>query len=184
MSHEDRLLMGVIVGPKGIKGEVRVKSFTEHPEGIGVYGVLTDASGQTTYKIKVIGLSKGLPVVRIKGISDRNQAETLKGTELYVLRSDLPEVKNEDEFYYADLVGMQAVFKDGESFGIIACVHDFGAGSMLEITPDGKTEKSSVLVPFTMEMVPEVNMAVRQVVLDLGDDFFDIPKDPQSQEHT
>lgn len=135
-----------------------------------------------TYKLKVIGLSKGLPVVRIKGISDRNQAEALKGTELYVLRSDLPDVTDEDEFYYADLVGMQAVFKDGECFGIIARVHDFGAGDMLEIIPDGKSESSSVLVPFTMEMVPEVKMAAGQVILDLSDDFFDVPKDRQIQE--
>lgn len=182
MPQDDRLLLGVIVGAKGIKGEVRVKTFTERPEDIAAYGALKDAAGQTTYKLKVIGLSKGLPVVRIKGISDRNQAEALKGTELYVSRSELPEVSDEDEFYYADLVGMQAVFKDGESFGIIAGVHDFGAGDMLEIIPEGKAESSSVLVPFTMEMVPEVNMAAGQVVLNLSDDFFDVPKDPQSQE--
>jgi 16S rRNA processing protein RimM len=184
MSHEDRLLLGVIAGPKGIKGEVRVKSFTEVPEDIAAYGALTDATGQKTFKLKVIGLSKGLPVVRIKGISDRNQAEALKGTELFVLRSELPEVDVEDEFYYADLVGLQAVFKEGESFGIISGVHDFGAGDMLEIIPDGKTEKSSVLVPFTAEMVPEVNMAAKQVVLDLGDDFFEVPKESQDHEQT
>jgi 16S rRNA processing protein RimM len=182
MPQDDRLLLGVIVGAKGIKGEVRVKTFTERPEDIAAYGTLKDATGQTTYKLKVIGLSKGLPVVRIKGISDRNQAEALKGTELYVSRSDLPDISDEDEFYYADLVGMQAVFKDGESFGIIARVHDFGAGDMLEIIPDGKPESSSVLVPFTMDMVPEVKMAAGQVILDLSDDFFDVPKDQQIQE--
>ncbi len=78
------LLMGVIVGAKGIKGEVKIKSFTEDPEDIAAYGPLMDASGKTTFNLKIVGLSKGLPVARIKGISDRNAAEALKGTELYV----------------------------------------------------------------------------------------------------
>ena len=77
------LLLGVIVGAKGIKGEVKIKSFTEAPEDIAAYGPLQDASGKTTFDIKVVGLSKGLPVVRIAGISDRNAAEALKGTELF-----------------------------------------------------------------------------------------------------
>ena len=179
MSASDRLLLGVIVGAKGIKGEVKVKSFTQNPEDIAAYGPLKDASGAITYQLKVVGLSKGLPVVRIKGISDRNGAEALKGTELYVGRDKLPETTEDDEYYHADLIGLQAVFRDGTTFGTILRLHDFGAGDMLEIVPDGKSEKGAVLVPFTAEMVPEVNIAKGQVVVELGDDFFDTPEPPQ-----
>ena len=180
MSDSDRLLLGVIVGAKGIKGEVRVKSFTENPEDVAAYGLLQDASGTKTYKLKVIGFSKGLPVVRIKGISDRNAAEALKGTELYIERDKLPETSEENEYYHADLIGLQAVFEDGTKFGTILRLHDFGAGDMLEIVPEGKSEKAAVLVPFTAEMVPEVNIAEGRVVVVLGEDFFDTPEPPQN----
>ncbi|PHQ71206.1 MAG: 16S rRNA processing protein RimM [Sneathiella sp.] len=176
MPQTDKLLLGVIVGAKGLKGEMKVKTFTEAPEDISRYGPLEDAAGTNRFDLKMIGVSKGLPVVRIKGISDRNQAEALKGTELYVARDKLPETEDEDEYYHADLVGLQAIFKDGTRFGKILRLHEFGAGDILEILPDGKSEKASVLIPFTMEMVPEVNLEAGQVVLDLSEDFFDIPE--------
>lgn len=178
MGQAEKLLLGVIVGARGIKGDVKVKTFTEAPEDIASYGPLTDVNDTKAFSLKVIGISKGLPVVRIKGISDRNQAEALKGTELYVMRDRLPETEDEDEYYHADLIGLTAIFKDGTKFGRILRLHGFGAGDMLEIVPDGKSEKASVLVPFTMEMVPEVDIGAGQVVLDLADGFFDIPEKP------
>jgi len=182
MPQSDKLLLGVIAGARGIKGEVKVKTFTEVPEDIANYGPLEDASGANSFALKTVGVSKGLPVVRIKGITDRNQAEALKGTELYVSRDKLPEVKEENEYYHADLIGLQAVFKDGTGFGKVLRLHGFGAGDMLEILPDGKAEKASILVPFTMEMVPEVNIEAGQVILDLSDDFFEIPEKPPTHE--
>ncbi|MZR29463.1 ribosome maturation factor RimM [Sneathiella sp. DP05] len=173
------LLLGVIVGAKGIKGEVKIKSFTGIPEDIAAYGPLQDASGKTTFNLKVVSLSKGLPVVRIKGISDRNAAEALKGTELYVSRDKLPETEEEEEYYYADLIGLPVFFQDGTKFGSISCLHDFGAGDMLEIVPEGKGAKAAVLVPFTAEMVPEVDVSTGRVVVDLGEDFFEIPENPE-----
>ena len=174
------LLMGVIVGAKGIKGEVKIKSFTEDPEDIAAYGPLMDASGKTTFNLKIVGLSKGLPVARIKGISDRNAAEALKGTELYVSRDRLPETEEEEEYYHADLIGLPVFFQDGTKFGTILRLHDFGAGDMLEIVPEGKGEKAAVLVPFTVEMVPEVDISGHRVVVELGDDFFEVPENPES----
>ena len=151
---------------------MKIKSFTENPEDVAAYGPLKDASGKTTFDLKIVGLSKGLPVARIKGISDRNAAEALKGTELYVPRSRLPETEEEEEYYHADLIGLPVFFQDGEKFGTILRLHDFGAGDMLEIVPDGKGAKAAVLVPFTVEIVPEVDIAGGRVVVDLGRGFF------------
>ena len=178
MPQAGMLLLGVIVGAKGIKGELKVKSFTENPEDIVAYGPLQDQSGKATYKLKVVGLSKGLPVVRIKGISDRNAAEALKGTELYVTRDRLPDTKEEEEYYHADLIGLPVFFRDGTKFGTILRLHDFGAGDMLEIVPENKGDKSAVLIPFTVEMVPEVDIAGGRIVVELSEDFFENPESP------
>tara|TARA_R100000005_G_scaffold95557_2_gene77524 strand:- start:21782 stop:22321 length:540 start_codon:yes stop_codon:yes gene_type:complete len=169
------LLLGVIVGAKGIRGEVKIKSFTEAPEDIAAYGPLQDASGKTTFDIKVVGLSKGLPVVRIAGISDRNAAEALKGTELFVARERLPETEDAEEYYHADLIGLSVFFKEGTKFGTVLRLFDFGAGDMLEIVPQGKGAREAVLVPFTAEMVPEVDVAGGRMVIEPGEDFFLVP---------
>ncbi|MAZ03179.1 MAG: 16S rRNA processing protein RimM [Sneathiella sp.] len=179
MPQAGMLLLGVIVGAKGIKGELKVKSFTENPEDIAAYGPLQDQSGRTTYKLKVVGLSKGLPVVRIKGISDRTAAEALKGTELYIARDRLPETEEEEEYYHADLIGLPVFFQDGTKFGTVLRLHDFGAGDMLEIVPENKDDKLAVLVPFTVEMVPEVDLSGGRVVVELSEDFFENPEAPQ-----
>lgn len=180
MPKANLLLLGVIVGAKGIKGEVKIKSFTEYPEDIAAYGPLQDASGKTIYNLKVVGQSKGLPVVRIKGISDRNAAEALKGTELYVSRDRLPETEEAEEYYHADLIGLSVFFQDGTKFGTILRLHDFGAGDMLEIVPEGKGAKAAVLVPFTLDMVPEVDITGGRVVVELDEDFFEVPEIPES----
>ncbi|MEX0583479.1 MAG: ribosome maturation factor RimM [Sneathiella sp.] len=179
MPQGSMLLLGVIVGAKGIKGELKVKSFTENPEDIVAYGPLQDQLGKTTYKLKVVGLSKGLPVVRIEGISDRNAAEALKGTELYVARDRLPETEEAEEYYHVDLIGLPVFFQDGMKFGTILRLHDFGAGDMLEIVPESKDDRSAVLVPFTVEMVPEVDISGGRVVVELSEDFFENPESPQ-----
>ncbi|MBL4739695.1 MAG: 16S rRNA processing protein RimM [Sneathiella sp.] len=176
MPQSGRLLLGVISGVKGIKGEVKIKTFTGSPEDIVSYGPLENKAATVKYKLSFVGFSKGSPVVRIKGVSDRNQAEALKGTELYVDRDKLPEIESDDEFYHADLIDLDAVFEDGTKYGKILRLHDFGAGDMLEIVPDGKSDKSAILVPFTTEMVPTVDIGAGQVVLNLSDDFFEVPE--------
>ncbi len=175
MSDMDRLLLGVIAGPKGIKGELKVKTFTEDPKDIAAYGSLESKDGSQKFDIKLAGFSKNLPVIRIKGVSDRNKAEALKGQELYVTRDKLPKLVDEDEFYHTDLVGLDVIFDDGTHYGKILRLHDFGGGDIVEIKPDGKSEKASILVPFTKEMVPTVDMTNGHIVVDLPDDFFDVP---------
>ena len=181
MPQSDRLLLGVVAGPRGIKGEMKVKTFTGNPEDIASYGSLENEAGTQSYKIKLVGFSKGIPVIRIKGVADRNQAEAFKGTELYISRDRLPETES-DEFYHTDLIGLDAIFEDGTIFGKILRLFDFGAGDMLEVVPDGKGAKSSIFVPFTLEMVPTVDLDAGHVVLSLSDDFFEVPdRDPEIQ---
>ncbi|MEP3248302.1 MAG: ribosome maturation factor RimM [Sneathiella sp.] len=181
MPETERLLLGVIAGPKGIRGEVKVKTFTEDPGDIVSYGPLESKDGKTKYVLSLSGFSKATPVVRIKGVSSRNEAEALKGTELYVSRDTLPDTEGDDEFYHADLIDLAAIEEDGTRFGKILRLHDFGAGDMLEIVPEGKSAKAAILVPFTLEMVPVVDVKAGHVVISLSDDFFDVPEAEQSQ---
>lgn len=149
----DLVLLAVIGGAHGIKGEVRVRSFTEDPEDVGAYGPLLDAKGRR-YTVASARLQKTVVVVRFKEVADRNAAELLNGTELFVDRSALPE-EGEDEFYQADLVGLVARTVDGTVIGEVTGFHDFGAGDILEIAPDQGT---SIMIPFTEAAVPEVDL--------------------------
>ena len=156
MDKEKRVCLGVIVGVHGIKGEVKVKSFTEYAEDIDSYGPLEDKSGSRKFTVKVTGHSKELLRVKVKGTDDRNQAEELIGTELYVDRDVLPELESEDEFYQADLIGLDVKLTDGSSVAEVAGIYNFGAGELLEIRlkSTGRLE----MIPFTKAYVPEVNL--------------------------
>ena len=157
------VLLGVVIGAQGIRGEVKVKTFTGDPEAIGDYGPLSDAKAERRFKLKVRRVAKGdVVIAAIQGIADRNAAEALKGTELYVSRDALPEAED-GEFYYADLVGLQAVTTEGKSLGKVVAVHNFGAGDMLEVKPEGG---ASAMVPFTDEAVPEVDLEGGRVSVD------------------
>src|SRR5579863_4875677 len=140
-----RICLGVITGVHGVKGWVRVKSFTAEPEAIAAYGPLSDESGARRFELELVGAGKGVLLARIDGVDDRNAAERLKGLRLYVRRSDLPPPED-DEFYEADLIGLAALLEDGSRFGTVRAVNDFGAGASLEIEDaNGKI----VVVPFT-----------------------------------
>ncbi len=184
MPQDGMICLGVITGAKGIRGEVKIKTFTETPESLTAYGTLYDASGKTAFKVKAVGQAKGQLVARIKDVDDRNKAEALKGTELYVSRDKLPAVDDQDEFYYTDLVGLNVVLKeDGSLFGKVVQVHDFGAGDMLEVSKDGTSgANSTVLFPFTEQMVPVVDIKNGQVVVDPPEGFFEIPKGEQEKQ--
>ncbi len=157
------ILLGRIVGAHGIKGEVLVHSFADEPGNIGSYGALSDKSGTRTFKLRVLRMTpNGAIVARITGIADRNAAEALKGVELYVARDKLPE-PDEDEFYYADLVGLAAVAPDGAHIGEIIAVQNYGAGDLIEIRITGR--KETELVPFADRFVPQVDLKSRKVVV-------------------
>ena len=155
-----RLFVGVIVGAHGIKGGVKIKSFTDQPEDVGAYGPVQDEGGQHRFKIKVQGLSKGLVLAHLKEVVDRNQAEALKGTRLYVERSQLPP-GDEDEFLVADLIGCRVTDPDGIPLGKVGNIYNFGAGEVLDVV----AEQGSFMVPFTHQNVPEVNVGAGLVVV-------------------
>jgi len=154
--------VGVVSGARGIKGDVRIKSFTGDPEAIASYGDLFDEKGETRYSIRIVGRAKDQLVVRVDGIGDRTAAEALKGTKLYVPRHALPEAE-EDEFYLWDLIGLAAEHVDGTALGRIEAVQNFGAGDFLEVVGE---IKGGLLVPFTAEAVPVVDVRGGKVVID------------------
>jgi 16S rRNA processing protein RimM len=153
--------MGAIIGAHGIKGQVRVKSFAAAPRAIESYGALEDARGRR-YALTVTGGSDDMLIAAIDGVTNRDQAEKLKGTELFVARDALP-APDEGEFYHADLVGLEVRLPNGSIFGTVCAVHDFGAGDSLEIA---RAEAGEVLVPFTKAAVPVVDIAGGFLVLD------------------
>ena len=158
---QNPILLGVVGGAHGIKGEVRIKSFTEDPTDIKAYGPLFDAKGNK-YTIRTARIQKNVVVVTINEISDRNGAELLNGTELFVDRSALPE-DDEDEFYQSDIVGMAVESVEGTAIGTVIAFHDFGAGEVIEIKPE---RGSSVMIPFSEAAVPDIDVERRVMIVE------------------
>lgn len=167
-SPEERVCIGAIAGVRGLKGEVRIKSFTANPDDIAAYGPVSTEDGERTYRINVTARVKGLIIARLDGIEDRDAAEALKGTRLYVPKSVLPE-PDDGDFYHADLIGLKAETEDGETLGTVKAVHNFGAGDIIEIAaePGGAPGegKEDLMVPFTLGMVPEVDLSEGRIVV-------------------
>ncbi len=169
---ENPVLMGVIGAAHGIRGEVRVKSFTQDPLALGDYGALSTQDGRS-FTIADIRPAKTVVVARFKEVRDRDAAEALAGTELFVERALLPQDLDEDEFYYADLIGLEIRDLEGAAIGKVAAVHDFGAGDIIEMR---RTNGGSVMIPFTRTAVPTVALKDGHIVVDpqaaglLGDD--------------
>lgn len=153
--------LGAIAGAHGIKGLVRLKSFTARVQDIAAYGPLQDAQGARRFELALMGSSRGALIARINGVDDRNAAERLKGEKLYVTRDRLPPTAA-GEFYHADLIGLAAELQDGTALGRITAVHDFGGGPSLEIE---RADGDSVMVPFTASVVPVVDIAAGRVVV-------------------
>ena len=166
-----RVCLGVIVGAHGVRGLVRVKPFTEDPEGVAGYGPVETKDGSRRFKIKVTGATKGVVICQLEGVTDRDVAEALRGTELYVDRAALPEVDEEEGYYQVDLIGLQAIGADGRLYGRVEAIHNFGAGDLLDIArPEGG---ATVLVPFTDENVPVVDIEAGRLTLDPPEGLFD-----------
>ena len=155
----------------GVRGAVKLWTFTEDPLAVTRYGQLMTKDGARQFEVTHLREAKGHLVARLKGIATRQEAERLNGVELYVAREKLPAT-SEDEYYHADLIGLAAVNAAGEPLGRVIAIHNFGAGDMIEIAPpDGAT----MLLPFTNAVVPTVDLAKGCVVIELpaeieGDD--------------
>jgi 16S rRNA processing protein RimM len=178
LDRQKHLCVGVITGAQGIRGAVRIKSFTADPLDIDAYGPVSDEAGTRVFELKVVGQSKGVVVATLQGVADRNVAEALKGLRLFVDRDRLPPAED-DEYYHADLLGLAAELVGGESLGRITAVYDFGAGDAIEVTGD---HGAVVMVPFTKAAVPTVDLNAGKVVIDPPAGLFDKPEPPQSLE--
>lgn len=165
-AEDEMVCVGAISGAHGVRGLVRVKSFTETPEAIMGYGPFFDETGAPTFALAFSGGTKGQLLARVEGVADREAAEALKGVRLYVPRRKLPEPA-EDEYYHSDLIGLAVVRADGRPLGTVRAVHDFGAGPILEIARERRGRGGSVLLPFTRAAVPEVDIDAGRLVVEL-----------------
>lgn len=159
---KNAILLGRLGAAHGVRGEIRLQSFTEDPSAIATYGPLFDAGGARRFVISALRpLGKDMFVARLEGVADRDAAAALTGVELYLPREALP-APDEDEFYLADLEGLRVETRDGETLGVVVAVRNFGAGDILEVRPLDAGE--TLLLPFTKAVVPIVDVARGRIV--------------------
>lgn len=157
---KNQLCVGAISGSYGVRGEVRLKSFCAEPTAIADYGPLFTEDGARSFKITLTRPVAGGLGARISGVETKEDADALKGISLYVSRDKLPSLPD-DEFYHADLIGLEARDTGGALLGKVTAVHNHGAGDLLEIGG-----ASSLLLPFTLATVPTVDLAAGRIVVD------------------
>jgi 16S rRNA processing protein RimM len=166
------VLLAAVIGAQGLKGEVKAKLFTATPDALPRYGALHARDGRIFTVTAFRPTKPGEAVMAFQEISDRNAAEALKGTELFVDRAALPDPR-EDEFYHADLVGLEARDSEGRMLGKVLALHNFGASDVIELErPDG----DSVHLAFTRETVPVINIADGFIVVA-------VPEDDEDTDH-
>jgi 16S rRNA processing protein RimM len=157
-----RVCLGQIGAAHGVRGEVRLRSFTSDPAAITDYGPLETEDGRVL-EIETLRPAKDHFVARLAGIRDRDAASALTNAKLYVPRERLPQTDSADEFYHADLIGLAAVDQTGRTLGTVVAIHNFGAGDLIEVKP--QTGGSTELVPFDLTHAPEVDIASGRIVI-------------------
>jgi 16S rRNA processing protein RimM len=163
----ERICVAQIGGAHGIRGEVKLKSFTSDPMAVKDYGPLTTEDGTASFEIEAVRPAKGHLVARFRGVHDRNAAEQLTNLKLFVPRERLAP-PGTDEFYHADLIGLSAVTADGTDVGTIVAVHDFGAGDILELRP--AAGGTSIMLLFSDAFVPDVDIAGGRITIALPEE--------------
>ena len=164
---DKRVCVARIGAAHGVRGDVKLWSFTQDPAAIADFGPLRTLDGRS---IEILSMrpAKDFFVARLKGVADRDAAERLRNVELYVERARLAKPSASDEFYHTDLIGLAAVDRGGERIGTVVAVHNFGAGDLLELKLD--TDRETLLIPFTEATVPEIDVAQGRVVIELPHD--------------
>jgi 16S rRNA processing protein RimM len=147
----------------GVRGAVKLWTFTEDPLAVKAYGPLLTKDGARSFEVATAREAKGHLVATLKGIATREDAERLNGVELYIAREKLPATEN-DEYYHADLIGLAAVNAANEPIGRVTAIHNFGAGDIIEIAPP---QGATMLLPFTNAVVPTVDLRGGRVVIEL-----------------
>jgi 16S rRNA processing protein RimM len=158
------VLLGVFGAAQGVRGEVRVKSYTDDPKAIGAYGALTDRAGARVFVFETLRpLKDDMLVARVKGIATRDAAQALTGVEIFARRDQLPP-PDADEFYYDDLVGLAAVTREGAALGRVVALSNFGAGDILEVAPENGGE--TLLLPFSKTVAVEIDFTGGRIVIE------------------
>ncbi|MCX7341044.1 MAG: ribosome maturation factor RimM [Hyphomicrobiales bacterium] len=166
------VLLGRFGRAHGVKGEVRLQSFTADPHAIAHYNPLTTADGARLFKLTSVKPAKDMLIARVAGVEGREAAEALNGIALFAPRERLPTPTEDDEFLMADLIGCAVVLSDGSTFGTVVDVPNYGAGDLIDIKP--AKGGASVLLPFTKTFVPAVDISARHVVIDPPAGLFDV----------
>lgn len=167
MAKSDRICVGAVSGAFGVRGEVRLRSFCAEPTAIADYAPLTTEDGKRSFQVTLTGVLNNALSARLSGIETREQAEALRGTELYAERARLP-APEEDEFYYTDLIGLAVLDAGGNRLGVIKAVLNHGASDLLEVMGPGM--KTPILLTFSKAVVPTVDIAGGRVIVDLPDE--------------
>ncbi len=158
MKDDTLICMAEIVGVHGVKGMVKLKVFSETPEILPDYAPLLNAQGEEVFELLTYAPHKNVWLATLEGVTDRTQAEKLRGTKLYVPRDELPEIEDDHTYYHADLIGLTAKDAGGAEIGRIVNVANFGAGDLLEIKP---LTGATYYIPFTTEIVPAIDVKAR-----------------------
>lgn len=166
---DDLICVGSVGGAFGVHGEVRLKSFCTVPGDIETYSPLTSEDGQQSFSVALIGSIQNGFTARILGVDTKEQADALKGLRLFARRDQLPSLPD-DEYYHADLIGLEVFDTGGTRLGQIRTVQNHGAGDLLEIHGPGL--KDTVLLPFTLALVPTVDLSQKRIVADPPDGLF------------
>jgi 16S rRNA processing protein RimM len=161
--RDNRVCVAQIGAAHGLKGDVRLWSFTEDPLAVARYGPLESEDGARRFDIEDLRPGKAYFVARLSGVQDKNAAEALRNTKLYIARERLPKTEDDESFYHADLIGLAVVTTKGADIGEVVAVHNFGAGDIVEIR---LTDKSTILLPFTDAAVPKVDLDGGRIIVD------------------
>jgi 16S rRNA processing protein RimM len=159
-----RIRVARIGAAHGVRGEVKLWSFTQDPMAVADYGPLETEDGAQRFEIETLRPAKDFMVARLKGVADRDAATKLCNLELFVARDKLPPIEDDDTYYHADLVGMAAITPEGVPLGNVTAIHNFGAGDLIEVRPDAGNQTQ--LVPFDAMHVPTVDIAAGKIVVE------------------
>lgn len=179
VNDKARICLGAFAGAHGVKGDAKLKTFTEAPESIAAYGPVETEDGARSFTLTFIReLKPSLALVRAPEIKSREDAESMKGVRLYVARDKLP-APDDDEFYLDDLIGLQVIDETGAAMGYVGAIYDFGAGDLIEIK-DIPEVNSVRLVQFTREAVPEINLTEGKITINRDAIDVNDPAEPPS----
>jgi 16S rRNA processing protein RimM len=157
--QETWVCVAAVATAHGVRGALKLRCFTERPEDVAAYGPLYDSRGNRLFDLSIVGPAKGGVIVKAAGVGDREAAEALRGTELFVPRSALPE-PDDDEFYYNDLEGLDVVDADGARIGVVKRVFNHGAGDLIEVESD---QGQLRIFPFDKASVPVIDLDNRRL---------------------